>query len=169
MFQERAKGRGRGRPPGRKNYFDDPRFPPVLEVDPHADVVPIPFFPADLPRLSPDPFGWTRAELRSALAHAQKKEPIVFTTASNLRLINIGQLIEVTSGGTLWMGKLERVKVNEIGKVTLRISGDTVCVEKDHAVNIRRSSELHKLHMAAIGMEDLNMGMEDLLDTGVGA
>jgi hypothetical protein len=36
------------------------------------DVVPIPYFPDDLPRLEPDPFGWTPAELQSAVAHAHK-------------------------------------------------------------------------------------------------
>ena len=62
----------RGRPAGRKHYWDDPRFPP-LDEDPYADVVPIPFYPHDLPRLQADPFGWTPAELESAVAHARKK------------------------------------------------------------------------------------------------
>lgn len=145
--------RKRGRPIGRQ-FYDDPRFEHPPE-DEYADVIPIPFFPADLPRLIPDPFAWTREELRSALARAQKKEPLMYVEASKLRLINIGQLIEVTSGGTMIMGKLERVKRNETGKVTLRISGDSVCIAEDQQVNIRRSPELHELHLASLGVEDL--------------
>lgn len=161
MFQERPKGR-KGRAVGRRNYFDDPRFPALTDVDPYADVVPIPFFPDDLPRLESCPFGWTPAELRSALVYAQKKEPNMYVEASNLRLINIGQLIEVVSGGITTMGKLERVKRNPaMAKVTLRISGDSVCVAEDQRVNIRRSPELHELHLASLGVEDL-------VDAGVG-
>jgi hypothetical protein len=82
--------------------------------------------------------------------------------ASKLRLINIGQLIEVMADGIHTMGKLERVKRNPAsGKVTLRISGDSVCVAGGHEVNIRRSPELYELHMASLGIDDL-------VDTGVG-
>ena len=62
--------RGRGRPPGRRNYFDDPRFDHDLDSDAYADVIPIKFFPDDLPRLYQDSFRWTPAELKSAVAHA---------------------------------------------------------------------------------------------------
>lgn len=150
----------RGRPTGRQ-FYDDPRFDHPPE-DEYADVVPIPFFPADLPRLIPDPFGWTRAELHSALVYAQKKEPIMYVEASKLRLINIGQLIEVVSQGTVTMGKLERVKRNESGKVTLRISGDSVCVDESQQVNIRRSAELYEMHQTSLAVDDL-------VETGVGA
>ena len=62
--------RPQGRPPGRR-FYDDPRFihPPE---DEYADVIPIPFFPDDLPRLERDPFGWTAAELSSAVVRARK-------------------------------------------------------------------------------------------------
>jgi len=87
----------------------------------------------------------------------------MFVSASKLRLINIGQLIEVVADGITTMGKLERVKLNPAtAKVTLRISGDSVCVPDAQQVNIRRSPELYELHMASLGMEDL-------LDAGVGA
>lgn len=86
----------------------------------------------------------------------------MYVEASKLRLINIGQLIEVASGGTITMGKLERVKRNDTGKVTLRISGDSVCVDESQQVNIRRSAELHELHLSGLGIEDL-------VETGVGA
>jgi hypothetical protein len=162
--------RPRGRPPTGRQFYDDPRFDHPPE-DEYADVIPIPFFPADLPRLIPDPFGWTPTELRSALVYAQKKEPIMYVEASNLRLINIGHLIEVVAEGVTVMGKLERVKRNPAtAKVTLRISGDSVCVAEDQRVNIRRSPELHELHLASMGVEDL-VDAEILgsrLHTGVG-
>lgn len=50
--------------------------PPVPIIDPtdeYADVVSIPFFPDDLPRLELDPFLWTPAELKSAVDHAREK------------------------------------------------------------------------------------------------
>jgi len=52
--------------------YDDPRFEHPSE-DEYADVVPIPFFPADLPRLGRDPFLWTPQELSLAMAHAHAK------------------------------------------------------------------------------------------------
>ena len=75
--------------------------------------------------------------------------------ARQLRLTNIGQLIEVALNGSTLMGKLERVKMHVEGIVTLRISGDSVVVPSAHRVNIRRSGELHELHLASLGVEDL--------------
>lgn len=75
--------------------------------------------------------------------------------ARQLRLTNIGQLIEVALSGSTVMGKLERVKKHVQGEVTLRISGDSVLVPAGHMVNIRRSGELHELHLASLGVEDL--------------
>ena len=90
--------------------------------------------------------------------------------ASGLRLVNVGQLIEVAIKGTTLMGKLERVKLHPHGhslnqfeaEVTLRISGDTIVVPATHTVNIRRSAELHELWLAG-------MGLEDLVEAGTGA
>jgi hypothetical protein len=89
------------------------------------------------------------------------KDRKVYVNASNLRLINIGQLIEVVAAGVTTMGKLERVKFLADGHVTLRVSGDTVVVPTTHQVNIRRSPELHELRLASLGVEDL-------VDVGVG-
>lgn len=85
----------------------------------------------------------------------------MYVNASNLRLINIGQLIEVVTAGVTVMGKLERVKFHGEAQVTLRISGDTIVVPATGQVNIRRSSELHELRLASLGVEDL-------VDVGVG-
>lgn len=90
--------------------------------------------------------------------------------ANTLRLVNIGQLIEVVTMGSTLMGKLERVKLHPYGhsklnnfeaEVTLRISGDTIVVPATHTVNIKRSGELHELHLASLAVEDL-------VDAGVG-
>jgi hypothetical protein len=48
------------------------RLPIESVFDEYWDVVPIPYFPEDLPRLELDPFGWTPAELQSAVAHAHE-------------------------------------------------------------------------------------------------
>lgn len=60
---------------GRQSLHDDPRFEKDWNAEEreYADVVPIPFFPADLPTLSLDPFLWSPAELSSAVSHARKK------------------------------------------------------------------------------------------------
>lgn len=87
----------------------------------------------------------------------------MYVSANKLRLINVGQLIEVVTAGVTIMGKLERVKLHRDDEVvTLRVSGDTVLVPAQHQVNIRRSSELHELRLAS-------MGLEDLVDAEVGA
>lgn len=90
--------------------------------------------------------------------------------ARNLRLTNIGQLIEVVADGITTMGKLERVKFprkTEVsGKITLRVSGDTVAVEGDKVVHIRRSAELYELHQTGLTLEDLVDAQEKV---GVGA
>lgn len=59
---------------GRKPLYDDPRFEKDWEAEEHEfdDVVPIPFFPDDLPTLEPDPFLWSKAELAEAIRHARK-------------------------------------------------------------------------------------------------
>lgn len=49
-----------GRPPG---SVDDEEY---------SDVIPIPFFPDDLPRLEKDPF-WTQERLNDAVVFARKK------------------------------------------------------------------------------------------------
>lgn len=82
-------------------------------------------------------------------------------TASEIKLFNIGQLVEVVVDGITTMGKLERVKFQTSGKVTLRISGDTVNVPADKVLNVRRSAELHEMRLTSLGVEDL-------LETGVG-
>jgi hypothetical protein len=91
----------------------------------------------------------------------------VHITASDIKLFNIGQLIEVVVDGATTMGKLERAKFlpggqYTQGQVTLRISGDTVSVPADKVVNIRRSAELHEMRLTSLGVEDM-------LDAGVGA
>lgn len=86
----------------------------------------------------------------------------MYVNANRLRLINIGQLIEVVAEGVTTMGKLERVKFQSDNSVSLRISGDTVSVLATEQVNIRRSPELHELRLASLGVEDL-------VDVGVGA
>lgn len=75
--------------------------------------------------------------------------------ARKLRLTNIGQLIEVALTKSTIMGKLERVQMEASGEVVLRISGNSVTVPEAHKVNIRRSGELHELHIASLGVEDL--------------
>lgn len=88
--------------------------------------------------------------------------------ARNLKLHNIGQLILVVSGETTLMGKLERVKgprkeaglVGAEKMISLRISGETVTVEPDASVRIRRSPELHELWLASQAMEDIADGVE---------
>lgn len=93
--------------------------------------------------------------------------------ARNLRLTNIGQLIEVVADGITTMGKLERVKfprkAETSGRVTLRISGDTVAVEGDKVVHIRRSAELYELHQTGLNIEDLIEAQEKVgAGSGVG-
>ena len=75
--------------------------------------------------------------------------------ARKLRLTNVGQLIEVAVLDTTVMGKLERVQKYLSGEVILRISGAEITVPQAHTVNIRRSGELHELHIASLGVEDL--------------
>lgn len=75
--------------------------------------------------------------------------------AKRLQLINIGQLVEVSLGGVVTMGKLERVRKHDTAMVSLRISGDSVTVPEGMSVNIKRSSEAHELHLASLGVEDL--------------
>jgi hypothetical protein len=80
--------------------------------------------------------------------------------ARQLRLTNIGQLIGVVANGVTTLGKLERVKFEPEGKylearVTIQVSGDIVTVPAVHKVNIKRSGELHELHLASLGVEDL--------------
>lgn len=60
--------------PGRKPLYDDPRFEKDWEAELHEydDIVPIPFFPDDLPTLELDPFLWSKAELSEAIRHARK-------------------------------------------------------------------------------------------------
>lgn len=92
----------------------------------------------------------------------------MYVEARQLRLVNIGQLIGVVANGVTILGRLERVKLHPQGEsleslVTLRISGDSVSVPATHQVNIKRSSELHELHLASLGMDDL------LESAGVGA
>ena len=95
---------------------------------------------------------------------------------SYLMLTNLGQLIEVVADGVTTMGKLERVKfprkAEASAKVTLRISGDTVTVDGDKIVHIRRSAELYELHQAGLGLEDLLEAQEKVgsgSGSGVGA
>ena len=59
---------------GRKSFYDDPRFDKDWEAEEHEydDVVPIPFFPPDLPTLGLDPFLWSKAELAEAIRHARE-------------------------------------------------------------------------------------------------
>lgn len=59
--------------PRSRSLFDDPRFDKDWNEDDrlYGDVVPIPFFPDDLPTLKPSEFGWTPAELQSAVAYAK--------------------------------------------------------------------------------------------------
>lgn len=59
---------------GPKSFYDDPRFDKDWDAEEHEydDVVPIPFFPPDLPTLELDPFLWSPAELSSAVSHARK-------------------------------------------------------------------------------------------------
>lgn len=59
---------------GPKSLYDDPRFDKDWEAEAHEfdDVVPIPFFPPDLPTLDLDPFLWSKAELAEAIRHARK-------------------------------------------------------------------------------------------------
>lgn len=59
---------------GPKSLYDDPRFDKDWYAEEHEydDVVPIPFFPADLPTLNLDPFSWSPAELSTAVSHARK-------------------------------------------------------------------------------------------------
>ena len=59
---------------GPKSLYDDPRFYKDWDAEEHQydDIVPIPFFPADLPTLNLDPFSWSPAELSSAVSHARK-------------------------------------------------------------------------------------------------
>jgi hypothetical protein len=92
----------------------------------------------------------------------------VHITASNIKLFNIGQLVEVVVDGITTMGKLERAKFHPGGQyteatVTLRISGDTVSVPADKVLNVRRSAELHEMRLTSLGVEDM------LEATGVGA
>lgn len=62
------------KPIGRKPLYDDPRFDKDWDAEEHEfdDVVPIPFFPPDLPTLELDPFLWSPAELSAAVSHARK-------------------------------------------------------------------------------------------------
>lgn len=83
-------------------------------------------------------------------------------TASNIKLFNIGQLVEVVVDGVTTMGKLERAKFMAHNIVTLRISGDTVTVPADKILNVRRSAELHEMRLTSIGVEEL-------AETAVGA
>lgn len=58
-----------------QTFFDDPRFDKDWQEDEHlyGDVVPIPFYPDDLPTLEPSPFGWTEDELQTAITLARSK------------------------------------------------------------------------------------------------
>jgi hypothetical protein len=87
--------------------------------------------------------------------------PAVHITASNIKLFNIGQLVEVVVDGVTTMGKLERAKFHH-DAVTLRISGDTVNVPADKVLNVRRSPELHEMRLTSLSVEEL-------ADTAVGA
>ena len=76
--------------------------------------------------------------------------------AGKLRLVNIGQLIEVVSGGTTVMGKLERVKrAKHSAEVALRVSGDSVTVSDDSIVHMIRNSEFYELRNLTEVMEDV--------------
>lgn len=80
--------------------------------------------------------------------------------ARNLKLYNIGQLIMVVVNRETLMGKLERVKTQSEQKISLRISGETVTLDADASVQIRRSPELHELWIASQAMEDMLDGVE---------
>ena len=65
-----------GYPPAvRQTFHDDPRFEKDWFEDErlYRDVVPIPFFPDDLPTLKMSDFGWTQDELLSAVESARAK------------------------------------------------------------------------------------------------
>lgn len=84
----------------------------------------------------------------------------MYVEAQNLKLHNIGQLISVTNGEELTMGKLERVKILASKKISLRISGDTAVLDPHTSVQIRRSPELHELRMTSLAMEDVLDGVD---------
>ena len=91
------------------------------------------------------------------------KDADMIIEAKNLKLHNIGQLILVVNNGEVLMGKLERVKGPNPAahkKISLRISGETVVVEPDSSVRIRRSPELHELWLASNAMEEMLDGVE---------
>lgn len=150
----------RGVPKGGTPMPKRRRYKPVdidpLDLDLYADVVPIPFFPDDLPRLIKDPF-WSPERLWWALS---QRTPAMNVFAKNLKLVNIGQLIMVVNEDTTTMGKLERVKLLSNNQVSLRISGDTVTLDAETCVQIRRSSELHELRQTSLALEDVLDGVD---------
>lgn len=76
--------------------------------------------------------------------------------AQNLKLRNIGQLIELVSDGDVIMGILDRVRINATKSiVTVRISGEGHKLKSTDQVNIIRSSELYELYQAGIALESL--------------
>lgn len=87
----------------------------------------------------------------------------MIVSAQALRLTNIGQLISVVTGGVTLMGKLDRVKHIEASQlVSLRVSGDTVTVDQDHLVNIRRSAESYELKQVSEAVDDLTDALESV-------
>ena len=76
--------------------------------------------------------------------------------AQNLKLRNIGQLIELVQNGTVVMGILDRVRINADNTlVTVRVSGEAIKLRARDRVNIIRSSELYELYQAGIAIENL--------------
>ena len=61
----------RGVKPIGRDFYDDPRFDHP-EEDEYADVIPVPFYPDDLPVLQTDEFHWTDSELAEA-SHIAKR------------------------------------------------------------------------------------------------
>lgn len=81
--------------------------------------------------------------------------------ASGLEARNIGQIVTVEQGGDVLMGRVERVKFTAAGMVCLRVSGETLQLDREHEVDIRRSVEAGMAHR-------LNRNIEDVLDDGRG-
>ena len=77
--------------------------------------------------------------------------------ATKLKLRNVGQLIEFVHNGIAVMGRVDLVMIPLTGKVDLRLAGigKSFSLDRDHLVNIIRSTEAYEAFQGTLALEEI--------------